>query len=322
MRGSMLRLRNFMLRRVNGEYILFKMNSGMEDTSQIFVCKNGSRRRPMSARDGNLTNIDYETEVLNMVDDIVQGSQRKGIKHAAMVQQPTFMQHRSRSWTAADKAPSDNRGGRIKEIRSFEGIAYTKLCITAPVKCICGRVDRAPPSFLASQRTSISPKKRRDWGNVPSSLRERSMGIQGVSHRPRCRKAPVLIVDPSRLKCKAPPPRGCTLHEIQCCAFQLLNVRCALHLLRHIRLCSRISLLRRPCAPARVQGLSLQQDVLLQDLVLGGRPMAIFHSQSITKLILLPGSSRVRRCLNGLFIRDLCTSKKLLLREVSFQRNF
>lgn len=176
----MLRLRKLILRRVNGERSFFKMNSGMEGTSQIFLCESGSRRRPMSARDGNFTNIDYETQVLNVVDKIVQDSQRKGIKHAAMLQQPTFMQHRSRSWTAAaqaDKTPSENRGGITREVRSFEGIsgyAYTKHCNTTPGKCVCGRIDGAPPSFLASQRTSISPKKRRGWGDVLSSFRERA----------------------------------------------------------------------------------------------------------------------------------------------------
>lgn len=172
----MLRLRRLIPRRVNGEYSFFKMNSGMEDTSQIFLCKSGSgRRRPMSARDGNLTNIDYETQVLNMVDEIVQDSQRKGMKHAPMLQQPTFMQHRSRSWTGADKTPSDCiKRGIMSEVRSFEGIAYTKHCNTTPGKCVCGRIDRAPPSFLASQQTSISPEKRRGWGDVPSSLRERA----------------------------------------------------------------------------------------------------------------------------------------------------
>lgn len=94
------------------------------------------------------------------------------MKHATMLRQPTFMQHRSRSWTAADKAPSDVRSGIISEVRSYEGIAYTKHCSTTPGKCVCGRIER--PSFLASRRASISPRIRPGWGDVPSSLRQRT----------------------------------------------------------------------------------------------------------------------------------------------------
>ena len=181
----MLRLQKINLRRIYGECTdsFFKMNSCMEDTSQIFLCKSGSRRRPASARDRDFTKNDYETQVLNMVDEIVQDSQRKGNRHPTMLQQPTvFSQERSRTWTAAmqgDKTSSDIRERLARQVRSFEGIngrASTKHCSTGTTteKCVCGRTDRIPREFFASQRTSISPKRGRSgWEDVRSSLSER-----------------------------------------------------------------------------------------------------------------------------------------------------
>lgn len=194
----MLQLHKISLRRICVECNFFERNSGqiflcksgMEDTSQIFLCKSGSRRRPASARDGNLTKIDYEAQVLNMVDEVVQDSQRKGNRHAAMLQQPTFMQYSSRSWTAGaltDKTSSDIRGRHLFE--GLRGYASSKHRNTTTEKCVCGRVDRTPCSFLASHRTSTSPQKRRGgWEDVPSSLRER---VYGGRSRWRCTPSPM-----------------------------------------------------------------------------------------------------------------------------------
>ncbi|KAG0554464.1 hypothetical protein KC19_12G093900 [Ceratodon purpureus] len=161
----------------------FRMNSGgMEDTSQIFLCKSGGRRRPASARDATLTNIDYHTQVLNMVDEIVQGSQRKGNRQTPILptQKPPSVQHHPRScWTtaaqAAHKEPSESITWR-NTIRPLDGNntrASAKLCNTTEEKCVCGRTPRA---FLPSQRTpTTSPVKHREkWGHgVPNSFRNR-----------------------------------------------------------------------------------------------------------------------------------------------------
>jgi hypothetical protein len=173
----MLRLQKINLRSICR---FFRMNSGgMEDTTQFFLCKNGSRGRPTSARNGNLKNINYEIQVLNMVEEIVQDSQQKGNRHAAMLQQqPTSLQHCSQSWTATaqgEKVPSHIEGRLVrKTIQSLEGISRhtpTRHCNTMIVeKCVCGRVDNAA-MFGRQQTPSTLPIKNEGMRrNVSRSL--------------------------------------------------------------------------------------------------------------------------------------------------------
>lgn len=143
------------------------MNSGgMEDTTQFFLYKNGSKGRPTYNR--NLKNINYETQVLNMVEEIEQDSQRKGNRHAAMLQQqPLFLQHCSQSWTAVaqgEKVPSHIEGRLVREtIQWLEGIRRhvpTKHCNTMIVeKCICGYIDCATMFWEAANSKYITYKK-------------------------------------------------------------------------------------------------------------------------------------------------------------------